>query len=76
MPALPDDNAFDNAGFENKMLKDTVEVKAGESLISIEVDFGSKDLDKLNSDMTENVESHFLHLINASRCKFVINKDI
>ena len=69
MPALPDVNAFDNAGFENKMLKDTVEVKAGESLESIEVDFGSKEIDKLNSDMTESAKSHFLHLINGLRCK-------
>ena len=41
MPALSDDKAFDNSVFENKMLKDKIEIKAGESLGSIEVDFGS-----------------------------------
>ena len=55
MPALSDDKASDNAGFENKMLKDKVEIKAGESLESIGEDFGRDSKRKLNPDMTESV---------------------
>ena len=55
MPALSDDKASDNAGFENKMLKDKVEIKVGESLESIGEDFGRDSKRKLNPDMTESV---------------------
>ena len=48
MPALSDDKAFDNSGFDKKMSENEQEIKAGESLGSIKEDFGLDRKEKLN----------------------------
>ena len=35
MPALSDDKAFDNSGFDKKMLENEQEIKAGEPINSV-----------------------------------------
>ena len=47
----------------------TTHLTIQDSKTKCEVDFGSKEIEKLNSDITESVKSHFLHLINGLRCK-------